>query len=423
MSSVEEDSLLKRFCNWLSSRDGGSKNERQGHKHKRTVQNVVRYNENKIDYRNLYDRKFINGWLSSGTSKKMTNGTLKTYLGSVQHFLKFVIVTEQEVYDYQKIKKFKPILKAWKRDLWKGIEERKHVKNLEDLHRFPEPDDMTKLDSSKAESVDLLKMLSSKQCTLTQQTFCKVRDYLLTYALLSNASRPSAISNMTLEEFELADRQDDGFVVSVKKHKNSYKGPAHLAFSKELYENASAYIRNIRNKLPGISTNKTDPVFVSWGGLKMDSSLVTTQFNTFWSVAVGKKSSARAINPTIVRKYTTTLIHDRHNDFKQDTANHLCHSLGVADKDYTIIDKQKRAAAVSRRIHDIQSAKNVVSNKNIYDIFQEEITKASICKADVISKIFELPSFVSLQNDKGVKKSVRCNSISYCKKSKRRNQN
>ena len=145
-------------------------------------------------------------------------------------------------------------------------------------------------------------------------------------------------------------------MLSVLRNIKLLKGPAHIAFSKELYENTSKNIQDVWNTLSGIGKEKVDSVFVSWGGSKMDSSLVTTQFNTFWSVAVGKSNSTRAINPTIVQKYTTTLIHDQHLDFKQDTANHLCHSLGVADKDYTIIDKQKRAASVSRRIGSIQRA-------------------------------------------------------------------
>ena len=90
----------------------------------------------------------------------------------MQHFLKFIVITEQEGYDFEKIKKFEPILSAWKWDLWKGIEERRHAKNIEDVSRFPDPDDIIKLDLSETGSVDLLNSLSLKQCTLTQQTFC-----------------------------------------------------------------------------------------------------------------------------------------------------------------------------------------------------------------------------------------------------------
>ncbi|XP_065657834.1 uncharacterized protein LOC136082440 [Hydra vulgaris] len=240
MSSVKEDKLIKDFVTFLESRDGGSKDQRQASKHSKIIQTIVRYKDNSdINFDNLFDRKFMNDWLSNSvsiTGKKRLNGTMKTYLGSVQHFLRFLCVTEQNGYDYEKIKKFEPVLKAWKRDLWKGIEERKHNKNLEDLKKFPNHDKISNFDKSelRALSISTLKEYVCKvnNPSITRAGFCNVRDYLLTHLVLNNASRPGAIANMTLEEFQSADKQDDGYVVSVKKHKASYKGPAHIAFDK-----------------------------------------------------------------------------------------------------------------------------------------------------------------------------------------------
>lgn len=50
MSSVDEDSLLKDFTQWLSSMDGGSKNPEQAKKHKSTLQSIVRFDGESMLY-------------------------------------------------------------------------------------------------------------------------------------------------------------------------------------------------------------------------------------------------------------------------------------------------------------------------------------------------------------------------------------
>ena len=155
MSSVDEDKMLTKFTDWLKSRNGGSKDNRQAQKHKRTIQAILRFNNSKINFSNLFNRKFMNAWLSEGekavdenSERKTKNGTLKTYLGSVQHFLRFLFVTQQEGFDPKKINLFEPVIKAWKRDLWKGIKKRSRAKNMEDLGKFPIKNDIRRLDKS-----------------------------------------------------------------------------------------------------------------------------------------------------------------------------------------------------------------------------------------------------------------------------------
>ena len=138
----------------------------------------------------------------------------------------------------------------------------------------------------------------------------------------------------------------------------------------------------------------------------MDGSLITTRFNTFWSSALnGNSNNERVINPTIIRKFTTTVVQDERNDFSEDTANHLCHSVEVARKNYTIIDKQKRAAAVSKKITSIQR-KPVVTMNKINKIFESEIECGKITKAVVTEKMRDDETFASMGNPKGVKKVI-----------------
>ena len=59
--------------------------------------------------------------------------------------------------------------------------------------------------------------------------YCEARDYLLTSLIFDNASRPGAISNMTLVEYKRATERDIGYVISVIKHKTEHKNPVSIA--------------------------------------------------------------------------------------------------------------------------------------------------------------------------------------------------
>ena len=300
-----------------------------------------------------------------------------------------MIVTENDKFDASKISKFEPIIKAWKRDLWKGIEERSHFKSLEDLQKFPAKELYKKLDDSEQTkyAICILKSLVGSNKIPSRNEHCTVRDYLITNVLLNNASRPGALANMTLEELYRADEQEDGFVVSVKEHKTKYKGPAHVAFTKPLYKRTMDYVKYIRNIIPHLKSTSKGPVFVGWRGLKMASSLVSTQFDKFWKRCVGDSVFSGRVNPTLVRKQITTDVHAHHKDKAQATANHLAHSLTTAQKSYNIVNKQRCAAAVSKSIATIQRGSASITEAELVGLFGTNIEEGKITIGDVKSKL------------------------------------
>lgn len=68
------------------------------------------------------------------------------------------------------------------------------------------------------------------------------------------------------------------------------------------------FMNFIRTKLDGIGTNSADTIFSSWNDRKMDSSMVSQLFDSFWKRAFRK---AERVNPTIIRKMTSTIIQER----------------------------------------------------------------------------------------------------------------
>ena len=112
------------------------------------------------------------------------------------------------------------------------------------------------------------------------------------------------------------------------------------------------YVTHFRNKLEGISTSPQITVWVLWNGGAMDSSLITTQFGTLWKRALGDCSLK--LNPILVRKYSTSTKPGNMPEMKQLTANLLCYSLRIAEKNYALFDKQEAAVKNSAALKDVQ---------------------------------------------------------------------
>lgn len=174
-------------------------------------------------------------------------------------------------------------------------------------------------------------------------------DYILLNLMLDNSTRTGALKNMTLQEFDSARKQDDGFVVSVRKHKTNYNGPVHMAISHDLYNHMLMYIQ-WRNKLPGITKSKDDVVFVSWNGNKTRSGMINTQFQRYWNNALG--DTIGTITSTLVRKFTkatvyiheyTQYIHEYNPNRKKRTAELLCHSEKTAEQHYALVEKSRNS--------------------------------------------------------------------------------
>ena len=94
-----------------------------------------------------------------------------------------------------------------------------------------------------------------------------------------------------------------------------------LIWISEALNDVLGYLK-ARNNLIGISTIDIDLVFVSFGGTRMGSTLVTSQFKSFWRIAIENPSPM--VNPTIVRTYLTTKVHRDHQELKQKSFSMDC---------------------------------------------------------------------------------------------------
>ena len=171
----------------------------------------------------------------------------------------------------------------WNRDIYKKIKKRKYEKQLADIANFVTEEEIFKID----ETLRYLNTHTANACAeLSRSHFTRVRDYMLTNLILNNASRPATIHNMALHEFKSAKKQDENFVVPVINHKTGHISPAAIVSNNALHSSTVGYIEFVRKK-PYANEMDEALVFVTYGGMKMGSSLISSQLRNFLESVAG----------------------------------------------------------------------------------------------------------------------------------------
>jgi hypothetical protein len=161
--------------------------------------------------------------------KKLAAGAIRSYLSSVILYIKFIFLTYPTApLRNAHLDKLMKRIDMWRSRLWKDTEINKFQRQINDIERFPTPEDFKKFDESDhsqgARSV--IQELSVAD-EITQRKFTYSRDFLLSKALADNAGRPGGVYNMTLLEYrrrKVDPEDEDACIVTVVKHKTKHKG-------------------------------------------------------------------------------------------------------------------------------------------------------------------------------------------------------
>ena len=350
--------LIEEFKGWLLSPDAKAVPPRQA---KQNIAQVLKIweavSEGSFEMRFLFDRKLIRDRWSANFEIIRKPATTKAYITSLRHFFYFVINDDpSDVADEFKIKCNSLIVTC---SNWIGVYRKKQKKSrwendLRQLAQLFTVDDMKKLDNSKV--VSFAKSVLSKATIMvvqTMQEFSTARDYVLMYLCLDNASRPGALANMTLSEFEGAVLRDGSYRIMVLNHKTlETSGPACIVVRAELMKEFHGYIC-LRNKLTGVGIRKADPVFIAWTGSKMSSSMVSAQINSFWGKSVGHSSLRPRISGALVRKSAVSKVYEENRDLSKDLAGLMCHSEETAKRVYALQEKTKKAGETNAALRHI----------------------------------------------------------------------
>ena len=107
-------------------------------------------------------------------------------------------------------------------------------------------------------------------------------------------------------ELNSAVKQDDEYVVHVSDQKTfTTHGPARIVLSSKLYSWITSFVREVRSKIAGSTTNPKRDVFLTWNGEPMTSSQINKAIKSVWKKANvdGNPSS------TLLRKSAVSRVH------------------------------------------------------------------------------------------------------------------
>lgn len=141
----------------------------------------------------LVDHKFLLNWVTQLEHQKILAGTVKTYLGSIQHFFHYLELNTVQGFDLDKLRTTELRVVRWKRALGRDIERQESKKNYEDFLKFITAEEVKKVGTSsvRKEAIDVIKVYQLTGTAIKLKGFCTIRDYIVTNLILDNVSRPT----------------------------------------------------------------------------------------------------------------------------------------------------------------------------------------------------------------------------------------
>ena len=151
-------------------------------------------------------------------------------------------------------------VKQWATIWTKKCRKRFWQKEMEDLPRLLKEQDYKDFDNSKLlrDATKLFGCLSESHFILKPSEYTLIRDYLLSYLCINNASRTGAIAYMKRSEVKNPFRQsEETMTFTVLDHKTSGPaGPAPLCISLSTYRNLAIFLKRLDH--PSIVCQNTE---------------------------------------------------------------------------------------------------------------------------------------------------------------------
>ena len=358
--------IFDKFECWLKGPDGGSKGDRSAVQCRRQIEIVVNYIESKKpNLDNILHKTILRDqWLSKFEKEKQP-GTVKSYLGSLNQFYRFLKCENMDVgISIEQLSSLSDQVILWGRSYRKKSAGRFWEKRMEDLASLRTPEQIKEFETSKIarEAVRLLGQYDNEERadSPNQSEFTTVRDYLLTIICINNGARSGALANMTLQEFERATKEDGCAVVRVHNHKTLFShGPVNVVLDQSLHRYTAIFIEKFRNRIEGTTTDGNAPVFVTWNQGGMTSSHVGAQIGSCWGKVFGREISSGGA--TAFRKAAVSAVHQGNEELRGDLAELMTHKKATADRYYLLKNKGQSAVKTSKQLSKIMRTATATS--------------------------------------------------------------
>ncbi|CAG2196203.1 unnamed protein product [Mytilus edulis] len=185
---------------------------------------------------------------------------------------------------------------------------RRTVVETEEIETMILPVDIQMFLSSKyAQTIE--KKIANKSTQVVLSTFYDVRDYMLLRLLQTNAQRPMAVRNITINSIDRARRTDDGGIsITVAQHKTQEGGPAVIHVNAKLYGFLKDYIQMLKI-IPGYPVAKEQSIFTTFPKSDGTVSLLTSsQVNKGIQRVWDQGPVNKTVTATRLRKATSTAV-------------------------------------------------------------------------------------------------------------------
>jgi len=168
-----------------------------------------------------------------------------------------------------------------------------------------------------------------KSQSINEETYNDLLNVILVEILIDNGHRTGTLLNMTMREYRYK-IQD---VISVSTHKTSdLSGPARVVLLPGVIDLMDIFVDKVRMCLrlgPAFFADLTKPVFCDYRGNAL--SRLSNRLHDAWS----RSGASGSITATKLRKAAVTDLHVHRPSLRQDAANHMSHSLSVAERSYS----------------------------------------------------------------------------------------
>ena len=218
-------------------------------------------------------------FLRDHAEKKYKPDTVKSHLLSLRNFCSFVLTENPECIQVDPVIVQKVAEKAhlWSSSYRKDSNRRHLEKQNEDLEKLVTPSMVSTFENSESTRkavANIGQFSGAHSLEMNQLIYTLVRDFILTEITITNAHRSGVLANMTIEEFEKANKAEQGsMVIKVSNHKTAdTHGPPSIVLSPTLFSYLKVYVSEVR-QVSKSNDDKSMPVYLSWSGAKLESQL------------------------------------------------------------------------------------------------------------------------------------------------------
>ena len=250
-------------------------------------------------------------------NKSKAPGTLTSYLTSLQMFLTYLTGRKYHPMSMPSLSPFLkdifiqmiPALKGWRACIDSFSQDSQLRKYIAECDALITNEDIARLTRSKpylegASNIDL----ADTGATITRRQFTLVRDYLLCRLTLATGTRPGALNNVLLSDYETSRVSEGNRIILVPKHKRTKDGPAMLGLDPLMQKEMATYVSKIR---PAFAIPGEEKLFVKDDGAEFPEGTIGKRVVAFFERS-GVTSTR--VGHTHIRKFMSTQTHEKGNE-------------------------------------------------------------------------------------------------------------